>query len=127
VATVGKNAIVRTMNTGIDKDLEKKRRRAARNAAFSLQVDLPPGEEVRELIGRENGLFCIAPSVILRLRSPDSLDPGLNHDAPWEQSIYLPHGATDPLVARTVLQTLRLLEPFFPKNSDKYTAVMDLS
>lgn len=109
------------------KDFQKRKRRLARNAAVNLRIDLPEGDGVREFLSREDGLFCVSSSSILRLRSPDDLDPLLEHDAPWEQSIYLPHGATDPLVARTILQTRHVLEPFFAQNSDEYKDLMDLS
>ena len=115
------------MNNQDTQDIEKEERRLRRRAAVSLQIDLPEGDGVRELFSRENGLFCVSSSSIMRLRSPDDLDPQFEHDAPWEQSLYLPHGASDPLVARTILQTRHLLEPFFTLGSGKCKELTDVS
>ncbi len=80
------------------------------------------------MVSREDGLFFITTKQIIRVRSPDDLDPHLEHaSAPWEQSLYLPHGASDPLVARTVIQTARLAEMFFAANSDQYKTLSDIS
>ncbi len=101
--------------------------RQSRNSAVSLQLHLESGDALREMVSREDGFF-ITTKQIIRLRSPDDLDPGLEHaSAPWEQSLYLPHGASDPLVARTVIQTARMAEIFFAKNSVQYKALSDIS
>jgi hypothetical protein len=102
--------------------------RQSRNSAVSLQLHLDSGDAVREMVSREDGLFFITTKQIIRVRSPDDLDPDLKHaSAPWEQSLYLPHGASDPLVARTVIQTARLAEIFFAKTSDQYKSLSDIS
>jgi hypothetical protein len=99
-----------------------------RHSAVNLQLDLEQGDRVQELISRESGLFAVTLKRILRLKSPDQLDPNLEHpDAPWEQSIYLPHGSTDPFVARTILQTKILTDIFFGRSPDKRQALMDIS
>ncbi len=41
--------------------------------------------------------------------------------------MYLPLGARDPLVARTILQTEAMAEMFFAKQSEKHGAMMDIS
>jgi hypothetical protein len=108
----------------MDKDAVKK----ARSATVSLKLHLDNGDIVRQTLSRENGLFFVTRDKIIRVRSPDDLDPNLEHaDAPWEQSVYLPLGARDPLVARTILQTKTLAELFFAKPSEKHRAMMDIS
>jgi hypothetical protein len=97
-------------------------------AAVTLNLHLDADDAVFTMISRESNLFLITNKQILRVRSPDSLDPNLEHDgAPWEQSLYLPHGASDSIVARTIIQTERLLEMFFAKTSDQYRSLSDLS
>lgn len=107
-----------------DKNQLKKRRRSA----VSLKLDFERGDRIVELVSRESGLFAVTLKRTLRVKSPDELDPDLEHlDAPWEQSIYLPHGSTDPFVARTILQTRMLADIFFSRGSDKHRALMDIS
>jgi hypothetical protein len=102
--------------------------RKSRNSAVSLQLHLDSGDAVREMVSREDGLFFITAKQIVRVRSPDHLDPDLKQaSAPWEQSLYLPHGASDPLVARTIIQTARLAEMFFAQTSDQYKILSDIS
>ncbi len=106
------------------KDDAKERRRST----VSFELDIEQSDSVRELVSRESGLFAVTSKKILRLKSPDQLDPNLEHpDAPWEQSIFLPHGSTDPLVARTILQTRMLADTFFGRESEKHRALMDIS
>jgi hypothetical protein len=108
----------------MDKDQIKK----SRQGAVSLKFDLEAGDRVVDLISRESGLFVVTLRQILRVKSPDELDPNLEHaDAPWEQSVHLPHGSTDPIVARTVLQTSKLANIFFGQRSHKYRELMDIS
>lgn len=108
----------------MQKDDVKERRRSA----VSIELDIEQGDSVRELVSRESGLFAVTLKKILRLKSPDQLDPNLEHpDAPWEQNIYLPHGSADPLVARTILQTSMLADTFFGRGSEKHRALMDIS
>jgi len=102
--------------------------RKSRNSAVSLQLHLESGEAVREMVSREDGPFFITTKQIIRVRNPDDLDPDLKHaSVPWEQSLYLPHGASDPLVARTVIQTERMAEIFFAKNSVQHKVLSDIS
>lgn len=108
--------------------MEKHEITMARSAAVSLNVDLDYGDIVRKMLSRESGLFCVTRNKIVRVRSPDDLDPDLEHaDAPWEQTTYLPLGARDPLVARTILQTEAMAEMFFAEQSEKHGAMMDIS
>jgi len=108
--------------------MDKQAIRMARGAAISLNVDLDDGDAVHGIIARKSGLFFVTRKKIVRFRSPDDLDPGIEHpDAPWEQSVYLPHGSSDQFVARTILQTEVMASMFFPKNSEKYLAMMDIS
>jgi hypothetical protein len=100
----------------------------ARDRAVSLKLHLDGDDAVRHMLSRESGLFLVARNQIVRVRSPNDLDPELEHpDAPWEQSVYLLHGARDPLVARTILQTEAMAEMFFGKRCDKHRAMMDIS
>ena len=102
--------------------------RSSRDAAISLSLDLDDGDRVVELVSRENGLFIVSRGKILRYRSPDELDPNLEHKStPWTQSIVLPHGASDPIVARTIIQTARIAEILFRKDSEIYNTLSDIS
>jgi hypothetical protein len=106
----------------------KVRIKEKRRAGVNLKLDLEQGDRLVELVARESGLFVVTLKKILRVKSPDDLDPDLEHpDAPWEQTVYLPHGSTDPLVARTILQTRKLSDIFFDRDSDTYRALMDIS
>lgn len=108
----------------MDKDQLKK----LRAAAVNIELDLDDGDAIREMISRGHGLFLITTTKIMRIRSPDEIDPALeHHDVPWEQSVFLPHGSSDPLVARTILQTARLAEIFFGKESEQYVRLSDIS
>lgn len=108
--------------------MDKQSIRQTRNAAVSLKLHLSEDEAVRQMLSRENGLFIVTSNQIIRIKSPDELDPELeNPDTPWEQSIFLPIGARDPIVARTVLQTEAMTEWFFTRNSEKHRAMMDIS
>ena len=106
----------------------KDRLRQSRNQPFSLKLDLSEGDEIQESIPRENGLFIVSSEKIFRVRTPDDIDPELDHaDAPWVQNVHLPHGSSDPLVARTIIQTKRLAENAFAQSSDEYAALLDTS
>ncbi|MBI1214705.1 MAG: hypothetical protein GC185_02675 [Alphaproteobacteria bacterium] len=108
--------------------MSKEKIRAKRNQPVRFPLDIEEGDIVCEAISRDSGLFYITRNKILCLRSPDDLDPDLEYEsAPWEKSLYLPHGASDPLVARTVIQTGRLIELCYQKNSKKYKALSDIS
>lgn len=108
--------------------MEKSQLRKRRDAAVSIELDIEKGDWIVDLIHRENGLFAITLKTIIRTRSPDHLDPDLDHpDAPWEQSVYLPLGSSDPLVARTILQTKALADIFFVGKPDEHRALMDIS
>ena len=108
--------------------MDKAQMRRSRDAAVSINLNLDVGDSIKQIISRESGLFCITAKQIIRLRSPDDIDPELNHrDVPWEQHVYLPHGSTDWIVARTVLQTTKLLDIFFPEHSHKYVSMLDIS
>lgn len=99
-----------------------------RDAGVSLELDLEEGDAVQQMFGRESGLFVVTTRKILRLRSPNYLDPKReHHDVPWEQSLYLPHGSSDYIVARTILQTHRIAGIFFSHGSPKLTEIMDVS
>jgi hypothetical protein len=109
------------------KDKQKAIRRS-RDAAITLSLDLEDGDALVEMIGRESGLFCVSRKKILRYRSSDDIDPDLKFEsASWNQSLVLPHGASDPIVARTIIQTARITEIFFPKDSNKYKTLSDIS
>lgn len=108
--------------------MNKQAIKKARSAAVSLKLHLDDNDIVRQILSRDNGLFFVTRSKIVRVRSPDDLDPELDHsDVPWEQSIYLPHGARDPLVARTILQTEAMAGMFFAEGSEKHRLMMDIS
>ena len=99
-----------------------------RKRAVELRLDLDEDDFVQEIFDRDGVLFFVTKKKIIRLRSPEHLDPGNEHeDVPWEQSVYLPHGSTDYAVARTIIQTDRIASIFFPKQSSKYVAMMDVS
>jgi hypothetical protein len=99
-----------------------------RNAAVSLKLDIESGDAVQDLFSRENGLFAVTRTKIFRLRSPDDLDPERAYPGvPWEQSLYLPHGTTDPFVARTIIQTDRIGRIFFAQRTPKYAALTNVS
>src|SRR5687767_9514906 len=99
-----------------------------RKGAVSFELDLMKGDRNRVLLSRESGLFAVTLKKIFREKSPTSLDPDHEHpDAPWEQSLYLPHGSTDPFVARTVLHTGELADIFFSRHSDQYRSLMDIA
>jgi len=106
---------------------DKNELRKKREAAVEIKFHLDPGEAASHFITRDSGIFIVSDKRILRLRSPDALDPKLEHDAPWEQSLYLPHGTSDPLVARTIIQTELLTGMFFPRPSPKFTALSDIA
>lgn len=106
----------------------KNKLRESRDGSIRLELDLGKDDKVMELISRSNGLFFITKEKILRYRSPDSLDPDLEcATAPWEQSFILPLGSTDPIVARTVIQTHRAISAFFPDNSKEHIQLCDIS
>jgi hypothetical protein len=108
--------------------MQKEELKERRRSGVSLHLDIEQGDRVLELMSRESGLFAVTLKKVLRLKSPDQLDPDLEHpDAPWEQSIYLPHGSTDPFVARTIIQTRKLADIFFDRTSEKHRALMDIS
>ncbi len=112
----------------LERAMQKDKLKERRRSAVSIELDIEQGDSVRELVSRESGLFAVTQKKILRLKSPNQLDPNLEHpDAPWEQSIYLPHGSTDPFVARTILQTRMLADTFFGRGSEKHRALMDIS
>lgn len=100
-----------------------------RSGAISLELDIEEDDKVVKMVSRESGLFCVTKKKILRYRSPDKLDPELNHESvPWEQSIVLPLGSRNYIVARTVMQTTNILKIFFPnENSEKYKLLSDIS
>lgn len=100
----------------------------SRNKAVTLELNLGENDRLMEMVSRSSGLFCITKKKILRYRSPDELDPRLEHSSvPWEQSLILPLGSTNPIVSRTVIQTLRITETLFPKQSEKYQLLSDVS
>lgn len=97
-----------------------------RDRAINLEMDMPANDKAIELIARKSGLFLITTRKIIRIRSPDDLDPELKHnDVPWEQSEILPIGSSNPLVARTVLQT-KILSNQIP-SQDKKDELSDIS
>ncbi len=108
--------------------MDKSAIREARDSAVNLKFHLDENDKIKSLFPRENGLFVVTMNKVLRLRSPDDLDPSLDEpNAPWEQSIFLTTGSCDPLVARTILQTDKIAEIFFGKQSQEYKALMDIS
>ena len=102
--------------------------RRSRNQSVNLQLDLAEGDSIQESVSRESGLFIVTTEKIFRIRTPDDIDPDLEHsDAPWVQNLYLPHGSSDPFVARTIIQTMRLAEICFNKRSDEFISLVDIS
>ncbi|MGV8855149.1 MAG: hypothetical protein ACOH2L_10900 [Devosia sp.] len=89
-----------------------------RKAPISLELDLAANDRTHAMIDRPNGLFIITEQKIMRIRSDDLVDPkATESNAPWEQSVHLPYGSRDPIVARTIIQTKLLTEAFFGANS----------
>ena len=108
--------------------MEKEQLREKRDSAVSLELDMDEEDRIVLLVSRASGLFAVTQTKILRLRSPDDLDPDLQHaTAPWEQSVVLSLGAADPIVARTIIQTIKLLETVFAKTSDHFRLLSDIS
>ncbi|MEM9444646.1 MAG: hypothetical protein AAGA18_04765 [Verrucomicrobiota bacterium] len=106
----------------------KEKIRKSRDGAVTLEIDLEEGDEFVSFIGRENGLYYITRNKILRYRSPDDIDPNLEHEnVPWTQNLILPHGASDPIVARTIIQTENLVQNFFIKGTKKHAEISDIS
>ena len=88
---------------------KKTKNQKGRNKAVTLDLDLEEGDELIEVIGRESGLHYVTRKKIIRYRSPDDSDPNLEYEnTPWRQNLVLPHGASDPIVARTIIQTEKL-------------------
>ena len=80
------------------------------------------------MIPRDNGLFVITQNKILRIRTQDKLDPTEKFDnVPVEQSVHIPHGSRDEIVARTVLQTASISNLLFSRESQIYRSLIDLS
>lgn len=105
---------------------DKTKLREERDCAVNLKIDISKNDKIMELVPRKSGLFIITKQKILRYRSPDDLDPELNHDdAPWEQSEILPLGSENPLVARTILQT-KDLNKFITSDTNK-EVILDIS
>ncbi|MEH6741566.1 MAG: hypothetical protein V7695_23875 [Sulfitobacter sp.] len=99
-----------------------------RTAAVRIELDIPNTEGSPELFQRGNGLFAVTSNMILKIQDPDVVDPErLNADAPWTQSILLPHGKTDPFVARTILQSRQMADIFLTAGSEEHRHFMDVS
>lgn len=99
-----------------------------RTAAVKIDLDMPNNEGPPELLLRGSGLFAVTSSKIIKIQDPDVIDPErLNPDAPWTQSIFLPHGKTDPFVARTILQSREMADIFLTTGSEEYRSFMDVS
>ena len=108
--------------------MDKEQLKSKRTSAVMIELDLDEDDRVVELISRDHGLFAITLSRIICTRSPDQLDPNLEHaEAPWEQSNYLPHGSSDLLVARTVLQTKALADILYDRENDTHKTMMGVS
>ena len=108
--------------------VKKEAIRKARDNAVTLDLDLEGSDELVQIIGRENGLYYVTRKKVLRYVSPDDIDPDLKYEnARWQQSLVLPHGAADPIVARTIIQTAKLTEMFFQRGSEKHVAISDIS
>ena len=98
--------------------MDKEQIRKSRAGAVQMLLDMEEGDAIQEMIARESGLFVLTKKRITRIRSPDSIDPTFDHEnVPWEESLHLPHGSSDPFVARTILQTIKIAEIFFDKRS----------
>lgn len=107
---------------------KKSKKRYARNEAVTLDLDLEEGDELVKIIGRESGLHYVTRKKIMRYRSPYDIDPDLElENVPWSQSLILPHGSSDPIVARTIIQTEKLLGKFFQDGSKKHVEISDIS
>ena len=99
-----------------------------RKSAFSVELALDQDDEVYSMIPRGNGLFVITHQKILRIRTQDALDPeGAIDDVPVEQSIHIPYGSRDDIVARTVLQTKAISDVFFATQPERQRPLIDLS
>lgn len=120
--------MTRSASTDLVKTMDKNELRRKRDSAVTIKLDLEEGDRIVEWISRGSGLHAIALNKILRLQSPNILDPDLEYpDTPWDQSVYLPHGSTDPFVARTILQTNALANAFFGGRAETHEAMMDIS
>jgi hypothetical protein len=120
--------VIAFMEENMKKNIDNEKQRERRNSAISLRLDLDDGDKIVKMLSRPNGLFIISLNKILRQRTPDDLDPNLEYsDVPWERSIILPHGSSDPLVARSVIQTEELTKLFFPESSEVFKAISDIS
>ena len=96
--------------------------------AASFSFDLDEDDRIVELLGRPNGTYALTKSKIFRIQSPEVMDPtGQLKDVPWGRSLYLPFGSRDWIVARTILQTERILALIFPKNSQEYSGAMEIA
>lgn len=110
------------------KQTKKEAIRHARDGAVTLDLDLEDDDRLVQIISRGNGLYYVTGKKILRYVSPDDIDPDLKYEnVPWQQSLVLPHGASDPIVARTIIQTAQLIEMFFQRGSEKHVAISDIS
>ncbi len=108
--------------------MDKEELRRKRDGAIQVELDMDADDRVVLLVSRASSLFAVGHRKILRLRSPDELDPILEHPgAPWEQSLFLSLGAADPVVARTIVQTNSLIETLFPTDSEQFRLLSDIS
>lgn len=104
------------------------KRKNGRDAAVSIGIDMPDDEGFPEMLSRGSGLFAVTSRRILKIQNPVVIDSDrMPEDAHWNQSIYLPHGKTDPFVARTILQSRDMADVFLAHSSEEYRNFMDVS
>jgi hypothetical protein len=85
----------------MDKDTIRKRR----DAAITATLDLVTGDRIVEMFSRKDGLHMVTLEKVIRVNSPDDLDPSMEHeDAPVAQTLILNKGSRSPIVARTIFQ-----------------------
>ncbi len=84
---------------------QKNKIRKKRDAAFFGTLDIDSDDGTRELLKHDGKLHAITLKKIIRLNTPDDLDPDLKFsDVPTTQDVILELGSRSPIVARTILQ-----------------------
>lgn len=101
--------------------------RKARDAAVSFKADLAEGDAIQYLWDTPDGLVVVARRRIIRVQSPDLLDPALEfEDAPWRQTILFEAGTQSNYVARTAVQTHSAIEQLLPKSDARRVALFNV-
>ena len=79
----------------VDKEALRKRR----GAAVQLKLHVEDGDEIREMIPREGGLFFLTKNRVMRVRSPRPSTLNSNTRMPLGSKASICRGPSDPLVA----------------------------